>query len=94
MAKAIALRTKGKLVCGCDLACDPDHRQQIRTIRGDIEIHHHVIAVLLEAFEREAAHAHQRADLFRACLDVNELAKPRQRDLHDPNCSRNRRSFS
>ena len=72
----------------------PDHRHAVGTIGRHVEIHDDIVAVRLEAFERQAAHAHQRADLFRRRRDVDEFADPGERDLHSPNCSRKRRSFS
>jgi hypothetical protein len=64
-AKAVALQTKGKLVRGRDLPGDADHRHAVRAIRRDVEVHDDIVAVRFEAFEREAANAHQRSDVIR-----------------------------
>jgi hypothetical protein len=77
-----------------DLARDSADRHAVGPVGRDLEVEHHVVAMQFEALERQAAQAHARADLFSRRRDVDELANPRERDLHTPNCSRNRRSFS
>ena len=81
-------------VGGGNLARDAGHREAIRTIGRDVEVEERVGAVRLQTLERQPAHRELPADRFRRLVDVDELTHPGEQDLHRPNCSRKRRSFS
>ena len=93
--RSLIWKPKRRAVGRGDLAREAEHAEAVGPVRRDLEVQHGVaIGQRFKAFHRESADAHRGGHVGWRRGHVHHLAKPRVGDLHDGNCSRNRRSLS
>ena len=77
-----------------NLTCNARNRHAVGTVGRHVEVEQPVVALGLEAFQRQPAQREPPPDFLGRLGHVDKFPNPRQQHFHRPNCSRKRRSFS